>query len=613
MSTKTDTKNTAPKQTYISMFALAMMNVAIVAGISNDVQQSFYGLSSVTLFAIGAIVFFIPTALVAAELAGGWSERGGIFRWVGEGLGKGLAFSCLLILWFQTTFTFGSGMPSYAATIGFFTSDFDWAVNFAKNPQHELLIMCGWIALYWVLAWIATKGVKAFSNITKYGVFIGSLIPLALMIILAIVWLAQGNKPAISMAPKNLIPKWNGMSTLALAAGVFFSYAGIDMNAAHIKQLKNPRKAFPGAIFIAMILSFLIFVIGTVIIAMIIPEKDINVLYTLYAVFRELGSTIGAPWLYMVFVYAMLFNTIANIVTNLAGPSYMLGQAGRSGFLPKWLQSNNKHGMPSRLMYFQMACMTVIAFVVKLLPNVEGFVILITQSVTILYMLYYVFMFIAFIRLRYTQPNRPRSFTVPGGKFGAWLIAGVGLLACIFGITLSLYPPAQIAKEVGSGTTYVTVILVLIAIVLLVCFGLYQLSKKRNWVDPDNQFAPFTWEIEGLKKPKKVLSNIPTDMLSKDQNPMGMPIKKFYDPNQTIVLPAEYQYDKKKNSHDNPSPPSTGTTTSSPAATAVAPEPEQTTKKPTTSSVKPTDSTANSKTDATPSSPTDSADTDTKK
>ena len=97
---------TQQKKTYISVLALTMMNVSIVAGIINDVQQSFYGLASVTYFAIGAICFFIPTALVAAELASGWSNRGGIFRWVGEGLGKGWGLTCLLILWFQLILNF---------------------------------------------------------------------------------------------------------------------------------------------------------------------------------------------------------------------------------------------------------------------------------------------------------------------------------------------------------------------------------------------------------------------------------------------------------------------------------------------------------------------------
>lgn len=527
-------EKTKTKKTYISVLALTMMNVSMVAGLANDVQQSFYGLASVTYFAIGAICFFIPTALVAAELASGWSNRGGIFRWVGEGLGKGWELTCLFILWFQTMLNFGMGMPSFTATIMFYTPNYDAAVKFAQNPQHELLIMTGWIILYWVLAYLATKGVKTFSNLAKYGVIIGSLIPLAVMVILAIVWVAQGHTPAIPMTPKDLIPRWNGMSTLALAAGVFFSYTGIDMNAAHIKQLKHPEKDFTKAMFISIILAFLIFVVGTVIIAMIIPEKQINVLYTLYSVFRILGSTIGMPWLYMVLVWALLCNTIAMVVTNMAGPSFMLGQAGGSGFLPHWLQEKNKHNMPAHLMYTQIAGMTIIAYLVKLIPNVEGFVILLTQTITVLYMIYYILMFTAFLRLRYDQPNRPRSFKVPGGMFGAWIVAGIGLISSVFAIVLAIYPPAQVKSEVGSPAIYISVIVILVAIILAICLALYQLSKHHDWVNPDNEFAPFTWEIEGLKKPGKVLSNVPTTLMPKDQNPMGMPIKRPYKPDQQV-------------------------------------------------------------------------------
>ena len=242
----------------------------------------------------------------------------------------------------------------------------------------------------------------------------------------------------------------------------------------------------------------------------------------------------------MAFVWVGLGASMASLVTNMAGPSFMLGQAGRSGFLPKFMQSNNKHGMPSRLMYIQMGFMTVVAFLVFLIPNIEGFVILITQAITILYMMYYVLMFVSFLKLRHDQPNRPRLFKVPGGKVGAWVVAGVGLLACLFGIVLAIIPPAQVAQEVGSPVTYVTVILTIIAVTFAIAFTVYQASKRHNWVDPNNVFAPFTWQIEGLKKPARVLSNVPSEMMSEDQNPMGMPIKKLWNPDEQIVLPDKY-------------------------------------------------------------------------
>ena len=162
-------------------------------------------------------------------------------------------------------------------------------------------------------------------------------------------------------------------------------------------------------------------------------------------------------------------------------------------------------------MYTQIAGMTIIAYLVKMIPNVQGFVIMLTQTITVLYMIYYILMFITFLKLRYDQPNRPRNFKVPGGKIGAWIVAGLGLISSVFAIILAIYPPAQVKKEVGSPFIYMSVIVLLVAVVLLICFILYQLSQYHtNWVDPDNEFAPFTWQIEGLDKPEKVSSNIPT-------------------------------------------------------------------------------------------------------
>lgn len=527
---------------YISLMALVMMNVTIIGSVANDVQQAFYGLSSVTLFIIGALVFFLPTGLVAAELASGWGQRGGIFRWVGEALGPGLAFTCLLILWFQTSINFGSGVASASATIGFYTPDWDWAVNFMNHPQNQIFIILGWLAYYWVLTWVSTKGVKAFAGLAKYGVIIGTFIPLAFIVVFTVVWLAQGNVSNVTPSPEAFNPfdKGFNLTNLALAAGVFFSFAGIDMNAAHIKQLKKPQKEFPMSIFIAMVLTLIIFIAGTVCIAIVTPTADMNLVYGLYQTYKILGATFNCPWIYVAFVWVGLGASIASLVTNMAGPSFMLGQAGRSGFLPKFMQNNNKHGMPSRLMYMQMGFMTIVAFLCFLIPNIEGFVILITQSITILYMMYYVLMFISFLKLRHDQPNRPRLFKVPGGNVGAWLVAGLGLLACFFGIVLAIIPPAQVAEEVGSPVTYVVVILAIIVVTFAICFAVYQASKRHNWADPKNVFAPFTWEIEGLKKPARVLSNVPSEMMSEGQNPMGMPIKKLWDPNEQIVLPDEY-------------------------------------------------------------------------
>ncbi|WP_099332324.1 amino acid permease [Actinomyces minihominis] len=517
----------------ITIFGLAMLNVAAVAALANDSQQAEYGLASVTYFAIAALLFLVPICLVAAELATGWPEPGGVFRWIGEGLGAGLGFTAIFLLFVEVTISQAAGLSSTANILGFFQTDIEVAMKWAENPTTWVVLVFG-ICYFWAVTLLATRGVTVFQNVAKYGVVFGTLLPLAAMVVLVLIWLGAGNKPAIDMSFSGLIPEWSGLGTLALAAGVFFSYAGMEMNAAHIKQLKNPRRAYPAAILIAAILSMLIFMIGTVIIAMVIPQKDINIIYALYSTFYEIGKAAGIPWVFTAVAWLTLIAGLAGVISWLAGVPLMLVNAGRGGFLPRWAQKTNSKGMPARLMFLMATVISLILIALVAFPDVEGFYAMLTQTVTILYLLMYVLMFLAFIRLRRTQPHRPRSFRVPGGKAGAWIVTVLGIGVSGFGILLAFFPPSQIAKEVGSPIIYVGGIALMVGLTILLAFAIIK-ARKPEWVDPTNPAPPFTWQIEGLKKPVPVKSNVPTEMLSDGQAGMGQPIVKPYSPNDQIT------------------------------------------------------------------------------
>ncbi len=70
-----------------------------------------------------------------------------------------------------------------------------------------------------------------------------------------------------------------------------------------------------------------------------------------------------------------------------------------------------------------------------------------------LYLIMYMLMYAAAIRLRYAQPNLKRSYRVPGGTVGMWCIAGVGFAGVVFAFIVGFFPPSQL--PVGSPTLYV--------------------------------------------------------------------------------------------------------------------------------------------------------------
>ncbi len=77
----------------ISIFALAMLNIVAVVSLRGLPAEAEYGLSSIFYYIFAAVVFLVPVSLVAAELATGWSEKGGVFRWVGEAFGATISIS----------------------------------------------------------------------------------------------------------------------------------------------------------------------------------------------------------------------------------------------------------------------------------------------------------------------------------------------------------------------------------------------------------------------------------------------------------------------------------------------------------------------------------------
>jgi len=101
------------KKNVITWVALAFMTTGSVASLRAAPTMGIYGLAAVFLYVVPAILFLLPQALVAAELASGWA--GGIYRWVTEAMGPRAG---LLAIWCQfamTIFTTRACWPMWRA------------------------------------------------------------------------------------------------------------------------------------------------------------------------------------------------------------------------------------------------------------------------------------------------------------------------------------------------------------------------------------------------------------------------------------------------------------------------------------------------------------------
>ena len=89
----------ARKSHKMSLFTLIMISSAFTVSIRNLPTEAETGLHMIFFALIAAIGFFIPVALVSAELATGWPKQGGIYVWVKEAFGDRCGFVSIWLQW----------------------------------------------------------------------------------------------------------------------------------------------------------------------------------------------------------------------------------------------------------------------------------------------------------------------------------------------------------------------------------------------------------------------------------------------------------------------------------------------------------------------------------
>ncbi|MCP3104882.1 amino acid permease [Myxococcus sp. K15C18031901] len=477
----------------LGVLTLAIMNVTAVVSLRGLPAEAEYGLTSIFYYTFAAVFFLIPVALVAAELATGWPEKGGVFRWVGEAFGPRWGFLAIFLVWVESTIWFPTVLTYGAVSLAFVGPNQTWDKALSSNKFYTICIV---LALYWAATLVTMRGLKASSTISKWGGLIGTIIPAGLLIVLGGTYLAQGRPLQIQLGWDKVIPDFSQFGNLVLAASIFLFYAGMEMNAIHVKDAKNPNRTYPLAILMASLATVVVFVLGTLAISIIIPKTQINLTQSLLVSYRDFFKAFGAPWLSSVVAVALFLGVLGSVTVWVSGPSAALGAVGRAGYLPPFFQRLNKHGAPSHILLVQGMLVTFLALMFVILPSVQAAYQILSQLTSTLYLIMYVMMFAAAIYLRYSEPHTPRAYRVPGGAAGMWVIGGAGLIGALIAFVLSFIPPSQI--KVGSPLTYVLILIAGNVLFVALPLVLYA-RRKASWrtAAGAKDFAPFNWEKPG--------------------------------------------------------------------------------------------------------------------
>lgn len=473
----------------ITTTQLALMTAAAVISLRGLPMMAQEELTMFFYIFFATFLFLIPAALVGAELGSAFASKGGgVYTWVKEAFNQRMGFAAIFLQWIQN-------VVWYPTVLGFAAASIAYMIGKPDLAQNGMFVGLFSIIMYWFATWVTLKGTSTVSKLTSQGFLIGTVLPGIVVIVMAIIWVVDKNPIALEHVPATvsevvnidaahhvhprLFPHITGMSDIAFLAGILLLFAGVEVHAVHAQELQNPQKQFPAAMFLAALISFALFTLGALAVAIVTPYDQINLQSGLFTTFQQLFAHYHVGWLSNVMGLLVAFGALAGVMSWISGPSRGLLWTAKDGQLPDLLKKTNKNGIQINILIIQGCIVSVLSSLYMIMDDVSVAFFLLSALTIGLYLLMYMMMYASGIKLRYTQPDLPRSYRVPGGNLGMWLIAGIGFLAVLFSFAVTFFPPSQL--PVGSPAMYTGLVVIGTVVFFSIPFIIsIAMEKKRQ-------------------------------------------------------------------------------------------------------------------------------------
>ena len=400
------------------------------------------GQSSISLWILAAVLFFVPTAFIVVELSTRFPEEGGLYVWTKEAFGDFHGFVAGWTYWIYTVFYFpGLLLASAAMTAYVGGSKAAWLA------ESRTFLLVGSFALLLIAVFMNIIGLQIGKWLQNAG-GVGTYVPLLMIVGVAfLLWSRHGSVTHFTWAA--MMPNWN-WDTVNFWPQLAFAFGGLELVSAMSEEVKNPQRTFPRAIFASGGMIAFMYIAGTVAVLVMLPSETVDPKSGVFQAIT-LGST--ALRLGAVGVIAAMLVTVGNaggVGSTVAGVARIPFIVGIDRHLPAAFgKIHPRWKTPYISILVQAVISGIILLVAQINENTRGAYQMLVDAATILYFIPFIYMYAAVIKL-YSRPDRRENrsaVVVPGGFFGVCLAGGLGLLIVSVGIVLSFIPPGDTSNK----------------------------------------------------------------------------------------------------------------------------------------------------------------------
>ena len=427
----------------LGLFGLAMINIVAIASLRDLPQMATYGVGSIFFYLVAAALFFLPVSLVAAELATGWPERGGVYVWVREAFGGRWGFVAVFLQWFQNlcwfpvVLTFGAASLAFALVPG----------QSAALAEDKGFIVAVVLVAYWGAVGLNLRGLSGSARIAIAGALCGVVVPGIVLIGLAAAQLATGGPSHLLENGPRFVPDLGHFGNITFAVSVLLAFAGMEMTAAHAREVQRPERTYPLGILAAAAVILGVFILGALSIAVALGPGQFHLQSGVTEALQAMLARYGLGGWARLIALGMAVGVFGSVNAWIVGPSKGMLASADDGTLPRFLCRTNRRGVPARILVLQGVLVSLICLAFALQPTVASAYFMISVLTIQMYLLMYLMLFAAALKLRRSHADQPRPFRVPGGTPGLWLTCGLGIAGALGALGVGFFPPDQLAAS----------------------------------------------------------------------------------------------------------------------------------------------------------------------
>lgn len=402
---------------------------------------SSYGAQSFTWLVVMLVFFLLPYGLLIAELGSAFPEEGGPYVWTKLAFGRPAAAVVAVMYWVDNPIWL-AGTLAITAMATF--STFFAALSLGAKYIFGL-----------VFIWAGIASVIMALKFGKWVATVGAVVRVVLMALFTLTVVIYAVKHGVhGLGAGAFKPTW--VVFLAAAPILIFNLEGFELPSSASEELRNPQQDVPFAVLRSGIGTVLFYGLPILAILLVLPPAQlssvdgfVDAMKTVFVVYggHQAGSGVvlagAGKVLADIGAVGVIFGLLSSGVVWLIGSDRTQAVAGFDGAAPRWLgYFSRRLGTPIAVNLLSGAVSTGVLVLALTLTSgntakyFSATLGLVISMVTITYVL----IFPAVIKLRYSYPDVPRPYRIPGGKTGLWAVGILTTAWAAFTTLAIIYP-----------------------------------------------------------------------------------------------------------------------------------------------------------------------------